>query len=409
MTTTFALWLVAGGIVALVMMLVVVVVARGLERRSLRSSKPLTTTAHGTTLAASAVASAAALTAINPALGILARMAARRARYAGTPARKRIGIAVSGASLAIVIAVVTGLAKDRENREPPMPVEITAGALHGTLLSPKKSAPLVLIVPGSGPTDRDGNSPLGVKAGMYKQLAEALSKKGIASVRVDKRGMFGSAGAGDPNITSIDAYVQDYHAWIDAIRAETGRKCVWLLGHSEGALMVSAAAEGRKDVCGLILVSGMGRKMGDVLRQQLQSNPANAPILDQAFAAIADLEAGRHPDTTGMHPALAPLFAPQVQDFLISMFATDPVEAVRHAHVKTLIVQGTNDLQVTVEDAKLLNHAPRTRLELIKGMNHVLKEAPEDRAGNIATYANPDLPIHPKLARKIADFIKGDD
>jgi hypothetical protein len=66
------------------------------------------------------------------------------------------------------------------------------------------------------------------------------------------------------------------------------------------------------------------------------------------------------------------------------------------------------DLQVTIEDAKLLNKPPRTKMELIKGMNHILKEAPEDRAANLATYTNPTLPLHPRLVRKIEDFIEGD-
>jgi hypothetical protein len=170
--------------------------------------------------------------------------------------------------------------------------------------------------------------------------------------------------------------------------------------------MVSAAAQGRKDVCGLILVAGMGRRMGDVLRDQLKANPANAPLLDQAYATIDQIEAGRRVDTSGMHPALLQLFAPQVQDFLVSIFAVDPVDLVRRARVKTLVIQGTTDLQVTVEDARLLNKAPRTELELIKGMNHVLKEAPEDRAANLSTYANPDLPLHPRLVGKIEDFVK---
>jgi pimeloyl-ACP methyl ester carboxylesterase len=292
---------------------------------------------------------------------------------------------------------------------PKGPIEIVAGELHGTLLSPRAKAPIVLIVPGSGPTDRDGNNPLGVKANVYKLLAEGLAEQGIATVRVDKRGMFGSAAAGDPNAVTVEAYAEDYRAWIDAIRVQTGRKCIFLLGHSEGALMVSAAAEGRKDVCGLILISGMGRKMGDVIRAQLKANPANAPVLDQAFAAIDEIEAGRHVDTSGMHPALTPLFAPQVQDFLISAFAADPVDLVRRANVRTLIVQGTADLQVTVEDARKLNKASRTELELIRGMNHVLKDAPEDPAANLATYADPSLPLSPRLVDKIEDFVEEND
>ena len=184
---------------------------------------------------------------------------------------------------------------------------------------------------------------------------------------------------------------------------------MFLLGHSEGALMVSLAAQGRKDVCGLILVSGMDRKMGDVIREQLTSNPANAPVLDQALRAVSELEAGRHVDVTGMHPALLPLFNPKVQDYLIAMFAIDPVEAVSAANVDTLIIQGERDLQVTVADARMLDKARRTRLRLIKHMNHVLKDAPEDRAGNLATYADLTLPLSKDLVKYVRRFVKDND
>lgn len=358
----------------------------------------------------------AALVVVMYARGLDSRGGPKPAPAAAAPAedadkkkqKQAFGFVVgAGAAVFGVGAILADVIGD--NRGPPVSSEIAAGALHGTLLSPGGRADVVLIVPGSGPTDRDGNNPLGVKANSYRLLAEGLAEEGIASVRVDKRGMFGSKDAGDPNAVSIEQYAQDYRAWIDAIRAETGRKCVWLLGHSEGALMVSAAAEGRKDVCGLILVAGPGRRLGDVLREQLRANPANAPLLSSAEAAIAQLEAGRRVDVTGMHPALLPLFAPDVQPFLISLMAADPVELVRKARVQTLVVQGTTDLQVSETDARLLNKAPRTRLRIIEGMNHVLKEAPYDRAANIATYTDPNLPLAPRLVRRIEDFIDDDD
>ena len=68
------------------------------------------------------------------------------------------------------------------------------GPLKGTLLTPNsKPNTVVLIVPGSGPTDRDGNNPLGVNASPYRLLAEGLAAKGLATLRIDKRGMFASA------------------------------------------------------------------------------------------------------------------------------------------------------------------------------------------------------------------------
>ena len=189
-------------------------------------------------------------------------------------------------------------------------------------------------------------------------------------------------------------------------RPNVNNDCVVLLGHSEGALMVSMAAQGRKDVCGLILLAGTGRKMGDVIRQQLRDNPANAPLLDQAMAALSELEAGRRVDVSTMHPALASLFAPQVQDYLISVINLDPVDELSRADRDTLILQGKTDLQVTVEDANLLNRARKTKMRLVDDMNHVLKEAPADRAANLATYADPSLPLAPRLVGRIEDFVK---
>ena len=320
------------------------------------------------------------------------------------------GVAAIGGLIAVAGGVISFLAGLNDGDIAPEIKDLRTGALHGTMVNARNSDPIVLIVPGSGPTDRDGNNPMGLKTDAYRLLAEGLIDKRIASVRIDKRGMFGSSGAGEANVFSPQAYVDDIHAWIDAVKAERASdECVFLLGHSEGALMVSLAAKDRKDVCGLILVAGMGRKMGDVIREQLISNPANAPVLDQALNAIAELEAGRHVDVTNMHPALLPLFNPQVQDYLIAMFAIDPVEAVAKSGRKTLIIQGDRDLQVTLADARLLDKAPKTRLRVIPGMNHVLKAAPEDRAGNLATYADPSLPLADDLVRRIRTFVKDND
>jgi pimeloyl-ACP methyl ester carboxylesterase len=403
MTAQLAGWLVGGGVLLCLIALFVVILARSMDAGRSKSAAP------------DAEALAAALPAgpLSSILKkhILAASPETEKETAAKAGKKAGGVVAAAIGSVVALGVGGAIASDAFEDKAAANVtsiEISAGELHGTLLLPRRNSPVVLIVPGSGPTDRDGNSALGMKTNMYRLLAEGLAAQGIATVRVDKRGMFGSAAAGDPNAVSVDIYASDYRAWIDSIRQQTDRKCVWLLGHSEGALMASAAAEGREDVCGLILVAGMGRKMGDIIRAQLQDNPANAPLLGQAFTAIAELEAGRHTDTSAMHSALLPLFAPPVQDFLISMMAADPVEALRRARVQTLIVQGTADLQVTLEDAKLLDKAPRTRLRTITGMNHVLKDTPGGRSANLATYSNPDLPVAPRLVAVIEDFIEDD-
>jgi pimeloyl-ACP methyl ester carboxylesterase len=283
-----------------------------------------------------------------------------------------------------------------------------SGPLRGTLLAPPARArAVVLIVPGSGPTDRDGNSPLGVRAAPYRLLAEALAARGIATVRIDKRGLFGSAGAGDANAVTIAAYAADVHQWLRVARARTGAPCVWVLGHSEGGLIALAVAQRPEDICGLVLVSTGGRPIGTVIREQLRSNPANAPLLGQALPALDALEAGRHVDTQGMDPRLLPLFAPPVQNYLIDLLSYDPARLIASVRLPVLVVQGLRDLQVGEADARRLAAAdPRARLLLLAGVNHVLKAVvSDDRAANLATYADPALPLAPGIAGPIADFV----
>jgi hypothetical protein len=292
-------------------------------------------------------------------------------------------------------------------------VPITApgpqGPLAGTFEDAGKGAPVVLIIPGSGPTDRDGDNPMGVTAAPYRLLADALAAKGVSSVRIDKRGMFGSkAAVPDPNKVTIADYATDTHGWVAAIRKRTAAPCVWVLGHSEGALVTLAAAQQPEGICGIILVSGAGRKLSDIIREQLRANPANAPVLDQAMAALDKLEAGQHVDVTGMNPALVRLFAPQVQDFLIDEFRHDPAKLAASIRVPMLIVQGERDIQVSTADAKALAAAqPKATLVLIPAMNHVLKDvASDDRAANVATYSDSSLPVDSTLVDAIVNFVK---
>ncbi|WP_175853476.1 alpha/beta fold hydrolase [Burkholderia anthina] len=281
-----------------------------------------------------------------------------------------------------------------------------AGPLRGTLLSPAGSdAPVLLIVPGSGPTDRNGNGPLGLQASTYRMLAEELLSKGIASVRIDKRGMYGSASAiPDANDVTLGDYAADVRAWVTAIRTQTGASCVWVLGHSEGGLVALSAAQQADGMCGLILVSTAGRPLGQVLRQQLRSNPANAPILANAMAILESLEAGKTVDASGIDPALMPLFRPHVQRFLMSELTVDPATLLAGYRKPVLIVQGTRDIQVAVEDAQLLQRAnPRAELALVADANHVLKtvrtQALED---NLAAYSDPERPLADGVVEAIA-------
>ncbi len=285
-----------------------------------------------------------------------------------------------------------------------------AGPLSGTALGPSNSdAPVVLIVPGSGPTDRDGNNPLGVRASSYRLIAEGLASRGIRSVRIDKRGMFGSARAiSDANAVSMEDYAADIRTWVTTIRQRMGAPCVWVLGHSEGGLAALVAAQRAPDICGLLLVSATGRRLGDVLRDQIGANPANAPIRKQAEAIIARLEAGQRIAPEDIHSALLPLFRPEVQGFLISTFALDPAKLIAAYTGPTLILQGLRDIQVGRTDAERLRQAhPNAEMVLLPNANHVLKEvASDDRMANIATYQDPDRPLADGVIGALAAFVQ---
>lgn len=292
------------------------------------------------------------------------------------------------------------------------------GPLAGTLTLPAgdvaipDETPVVLIVPGSGPTDRNGNSPLGISAAPYALLAAALAERGIPSLRIDKRGMFGSAGAvADVNDVTIADYGDDLLVWSQTLRerlpTRTGARCVVPLGHSEGGLVALAALNRLPDTCGLILASAPGRPLADVMRQQLRDNPANAPLLDEAEAALASLERGERVETTAFHPALQQLFSPKVQGFLIDAFAYDPAALMAKTRGPILVLQGLRDLQVSEADAqRLAGAAPDVSLSLIPDVNHVLKVvSSDDTASNLATYADPDLPIALEVVEAIVQFL----
>jgi pimeloyl-ACP methyl ester carboxylesterase len=280
------------------------------------------------------------------------------------------------------------------------------GSLAGTLTEPaKKNAPVVLLIPGSGPTDRNGDNPAGVSGGVYRQLADQLASRGIATLRSDKRGMFGSKSAiADANAVRISDYVTDVRGWTRFLQAR-GKRCVWLAGHSEGGIVALAAAQQPTGICGLILLASPGRPLGLVLRSQLKPKlPSN--MFASADAAIARLERGQRVDPASVPAPLASLFYPAVQPYLMDLMAYDPAALAARTKVPMLIIQGETDIQVGVGDARLLAAArPGAKLVLIPGINHLWRKAPADPAANAATYRNVRIPVDPRVAAAIAGFV----
>ena len=278
--------------------------------------------------------------------------------------------------------------------------------LHGTLLTPAgQTTAVAVIIPGSGPTNRDGNNPLGVSAGTYRLLAEGLAAEGIATLRIDKRGVAASAFAmtGEADLR-FDDYAADARAWAAEAATRAGQPCAWLIGHSEGSLVALEAVQTPDDrICGVISLSGAGRPAATVLREQMAGMPE--PLKTQAFAALSELEAGR--TVADAPPQLAALFRPSVQPYLISWLPLDPAKLAAAYRGPLFIGQGTTDLQVRMTDAEALSVArPDATLVPFEGVNHVLKVAPADPAGNAATYRDPSLPLAPGVVDAVAAFIK---
>lgn len=280
------------------------------------------------------------------------------------------------------------------------------GPLEAAQIAPEGAAHAVVIIPGSGPTDRDGNSPaMGLATDTYRLLAEGLAEHAIASLRIDKRGFYGSAGAiGDPNDVTINAYAEDVGDWV--AQAAALAPCVWIAGHSEGGLVALVAAQAAPErLCGLVLLATPGRPIGQLMVEQFDTNPGNASLMPEIRAIVSDLEAGRTRDPASVTPVLQPLFSAGLQRYMIDLFSHDPARIAEDWIGPALIVQGDEDLQVRLHDADLLEAAlPRARRMTLAGGTHTLKRAV---AGNpLATYTEPSLPLHEDLVPGIARFMQ---
>ncbi|WP_064742488.1 alpha/beta hydrolase [Azospirillum sp. B4] len=286
------------------------------------------------------------------------------------------------------------------------------GPLAGTLSMPDVAAPgpvpAVLFISGSGPTDRNGNGP-SMRTDCLSQLAQSLALKGIATLRVDKRGVAASKGAlAREQDLRLETYVQDAGQWLAFLRAQPGIGPIYVAGHSEGGLIGILLAE-QVPMAGLILVAAPGRTFGDLLRQQLPRTDMPLDVQQAAFTAITRLERGQA--VGEVPPPLMTLFRPSVQPYLISELTRDPAAELARTTLPVLVLQGTNDVQVDMSDAVRLTQARQgVRLVRLEGVNHVLKNAPlNDRAANLATYGDPGLAINPGITSAIVSFVHASD
>jgi pimeloyl-ACP methyl ester carboxylesterase len=280
----------------------------------------------------------------------------------------------------------------------PITLDTGTGVLAGTLELPGGCGPfpVVLFHSGSGPTDRDGNQlASGFDTDTIKQLALALVPRAVASVRYDKRGVGASAAAAPPEVDlRLATYVSDAAAWVRQLHADARFSAITFAGHSEGSLIGILAAQ-NSPVASFVSLAGPGRKLADVLKGQL-ANKLGEGLAEQADAIIDQLAAGQL--VANVPTSLNSLFAPAVQPYLISELTVDPAVEIAKLAIPALVIQGTTDLQVSVQDAMLLAAAAKQRtLVVVDGMNHELKAATLDSASQAATRSNPMLPVEPKV------------
>ena len=291
--------------------------------------------------------------------------------------------------------------KDTTLLETTVILETKTGQIFGTLTTPKKFSkiPIALIIAGSGPTDRDGNGPM-LKSNAYKKLAYGLAENNIASIRYDKRGVAESKAAlKNESDIRFDDYVNDAKEWIQLLKKDKRFSKIIVIGHSEGSLIGMLASSNADK---FISIAGAGQTIDKTLKEQLSAQPKE--FLELSNPIIDSLKQGK--TVAKVDPKVEMLFRLSVQPYLISWMKYDPQKEIQKLNIPILIVQGTNDIQVTVDDAIRLSKAnPKSKLALIDKMNHIFVTVEGDRQANIATYSNSSIPLAEGLVKKITGFI----
>ena len=295
--------------------------------------------------------------------------------------------------------------------------------LAGTLLLPRWSelqkVPGVVLIAGSGPTDRNGNNPLvPERIDLLKLIAERLAEAGIASLRYDKRGV----GASTPRPTGPLDEQERFFAWDNSVsdvaaahgellkHDEIKSYATALLGHSEGGLLalaaakeLGAAAKGARKLHGLVLAATPGRPLVEIVRAQIARNvPSLLEAAEQTMATVM---------ATGHVPAGLPreqqtLFPRYAGPFLQSVLSFDPALALAGLDLACLLLQGAADRQVVpMEDVQPLIDALGRRgtsgeAVIFPAVSHNLKlvSGPSDPG-----FAGP---LAPAVGDKLASWLR---
>ena len=274
--------------------------------------------------------------------------------------------------------------------------------VDGTLLVPEsvENPPLVIIIAGSGPTDRNGNQSF-MKNDMLKKLAERLSENGVATFRYDKRVVKQlKTRTFDKNIR-FDDFVTDAKSVVTHFKPSYAS--IIIAGHSQGSLVGLLATEAGVD--GFISLAGAGNPIDQIILEQITKT---APFFKEDTKRVLEvLKSGK--TTTEFPPALGSMFNLDIQPFMSNWMQYNPYELIENLKIPVLIINGTKDLQVSTTEAQLLKaHKTDAELVIIENMNHLLFEINGDDLVNTKSYNEMSHPIMPEVIKVMLNFIQKD-
>lgn len=279
------------------------------------------------------------------------------------------------------------------------------GVIKGRLMHPieKDHETLIIIVPGSGRMDLNGNIKPTFNTNNLLMISEFLADEGYYTLRYDKRGV-GESSEIINTESDIDFHnsVDDVVKWVEKYSKDPRFKRIVLFGHSEGALIASQVSIMSEEIDALISVAAIAIPADQVILERLQAQ--SEELYELSIPIIEELKIGNM--VTRVPFALFDLFRPSVQPYLISLFDFIPIEIARQVEVPTLIIHGNRDININESHGKLLHQEiPHSKLVIVSGMNHVLKHATSDKEENMSTYTNPELPIHEKFKDEVLLFL----
>ena len=299
------------------------------------------------------------------------------------------------------------ISKDKKVYPGEKEIKITSAGtpLFGTLSSKNNLQKLVIIIAGSGPTDRDGNNPLGSNTDGLKMVARSLDSQNIASFRFDKRGVGKSILPGmKENELVFENYIKDAENIFSYLHDTLGYRDIYFLGHSEGSLIGMIAASHTK-AKGFISVAGAGRPAEVIINEQIQKSNLSDSLKAEVRSIFDKLKNGKLQNSYS--PQLEFLFRKSVQPYLISWLQFSPEAEIKKVKCPILLLQGDCDIQVSIADAQNLRNAnKKSQLVIIPQMTHTLKNAGAACKDQKQTYSDNSLPVDKKLMGEIIGFVK---